>query len=148
MNKYVFISPCKVLEVGQDGFMEEVSPKTITPEFVGTVNDACADSLVNSPNLVSCMWREQVQGRISGINLEFFVKDDKLMLRTEVDSNVEMLPEQIEAIKLCLAGQYSDGWGEGFEQRPITHNGRVYFVSTWFYGETKWELQQVPRFTA
>lgn len=145
MNKYVFISPCKAHEVNLDGFMEEVSPESITPEFVGAVNEACADSLVNSPNLVSCMWRESIQGKISGINLEFFAKDDKLMLRTEVKSNAEMLPEQIEAIKHCLAGQYSDGWGEGFEQRPIPYNSKAYFVSTWFYGETKWELLQLTK---
>lgn len=40
----------------------------------------------------------------------------------------KLTPEELEELKEYASGQYSDGWGEGAEQRPRqTSNGELYF---------------------
>lgn len=50
------------------------------------------------------------------------------MFRVEVAAQSDM---PIEEMKEWLSGQYSDGWGEGFEQHPINLNNLDVYVSTW-----------------
>ena len=38
---------------------------------------------------------------------------------------------ELEALRSELSGQASDGWGEGFEQRPISTSGGDILVSFW-----------------
>ena len=46
-----------------------------------------------------------------------------------------------------LSGQYSDGWGEGFEQRPISVGDQELYVSFWNDGA--WSIQtEQERFEA
>ena len=55
-----------------------------------------------------------------------------------------------EQTVLCnyISGQYSDGWGEGFEQHPITIGGEDYYISFWncddFYLKTEDLVFQSP----
>lgn len=53
--------------------------------------------------------------------------------------------EELSALKSYCAGQYSDGWGEGFEQRPrATCDGDLYvhfWQSEGFFLKTKRELE-------
>ena len=45
---------------------------------------------------------------------------------------VAMSDTNVEAIKDFLSGQYSDGWGEGFEQKENkTYGGISYYIHTW-----------------
>lgn len=57
-------------------------------------------------------------------------------------------PEELAELKEYCAGQYSDGWGEGAEQRPRqTSNGELYFhfwKSKGFYMRTAEEMGFVP----
>ena len=49
----------------------------------------------------------------------------------EVKSHGSLSEKELEAVKDYWSGQESDGWGEGFEQRPIqTEEGELY-VSFW-----------------
>lgn len=53
----------------------------------------------------------------------------------EVKSNGELSPAELDALTEEWCGQESDGWGEGFEQRPIkTDDGELY-VSFWNAGK-------------
>ena len=62
-----------------------------------------------------------------------------------------LTPEQLNELKETCIGQYADGWGEGFEQRPRqTSEGELY-VYFWqgnnsFFLRTAQEmgLEQVP----
>lgn len=73
--------------------------------------------------------------------------DGSLYGRVEVTSTAPLTPEESEAMKDWICGQNSDGFGEGFEQRPIeTVNGDLY-VHFWssdpdYFIATEEELDQ------
>ncbi len=58
---------------------------------------------------------------------------------------------ELSALKDYCAGQYADGWGEGFEQRPrATESGDLYvhfWQSKGFFLKTKQELEHVHQLT-
>lgn len=73
--------------------------------------------------------------------------DGSLYGQVEVTSTAPLTPEESEAMKDWICGQNSDGFGEGFEQRPIeTVNGDLY-VHFWssdpdYFIATEKELDQ------
>ena len=52
----------------------------------------------------------------------------------------ELTPEELTILKEYLGGQASDGWGEGFEQRPIEVDGGELYVHLWSM-EDNWDIQ-------
>jgi len=60
--------------------------------------------------------------------------DGKLWGVTEVQSYGKLTQAELDEVTSELTGQFSDGWGEGFEQRPIdTPDGELY-LSFWDAG--------------
>ena len=51
----------------------------------------------------------------------------------------ELSPQELDQLKGFLAGQASDGWGEGFEQREITVDGGDLYVHFW--SDDNWSIQ-------
>lgn len=65
----------------------------------------------------------------------------------EVQSRGNLTDAELEAVKKEWCGQESDGWGEGFEQRPIETEDGELFVSFWnpgssFFITTEQNLKQ------
>lgn len=50
---------------------------------------------------------------------------------TEVQTRGTLSPSELAELTDWLAGQFSDGWGEGFEQREIKVDGGELYVSFW-----------------
>lgn len=72
--------------------------------------------------LVSAVWSvEEIDGVLYG--------------RIDCRSAVAFTEEEIEALKDGISGQNSDGFGEGFEQRPIETDEGDMYVSFWNSGD-------------
>lgn len=66
----------------------------------------------------------------SGGYLSFKYEDGKLWSITEYESTRILSEIELEELKSYTQGQWSDGIGEGFEQRPCT--SRDEYISPWF----------------
>lgn len=74
----------------------------------------------------------------------FIQKSNGLYAVAELTLSVEQLtPELEEELKDRVLGQFSDGWGEGFEQNPYRYGGEEYFISAYVieFAPIKMELE-------
>ena len=63
---------------------------------------------------------------------------------TTVKSYGKLNDEDLSELLEEITGQYSDGWGEGFEQREFRFDGQKYYLSFWnsedFYIKSEREM--------
>jgi hypothetical protein len=64
--------------------------------------------------------REGIYDVITSIKPKVSIVGKELMATTEIITSEELDVQDIEDLKDYLLGQYADGWGEGFEQNPVT----------------------------
>lgn len=143
-------------------YMEQIrlfSPLTAEMYFKNDWGDVSNESEEVSPAELCC-YEDQVQEQILKEHIESegdrglaVYLDNQLLARKiccmnptveswhgelwgvlEVQSYGDLSEKELEAVKEYWCGQESDGWGEGFEQRPIqTSEGELY-VSFWNSG--------------
>lgn len=113
--------------------IEEALEREQNPDF--DMADYITDHPTANEKLVSAVWSvEEIDGVLYG--------------RIDCRSAVAFTPEEIEALKDGISGQNSDGFGEGFEQRPIQTDEGDMYVSFWSSGDdyfirTKEEMDEV-----
>ena len=62
-----------------------------------------------------------------------------IMCRTTCIADAELPPGLIHHLTDYVTGQFSDGWGEGFEQQEFEiSNSEVFYASFWNDG--KWSI--------
>jgi len=61
------------------------------------------------------------------IDSEAFVQDNQLIV--EIETKKKLTKKQIVNLTEEISGQCSDGWGEGFEQQELYHDGHDMYVS-------------------
>lgn len=75
------------------------------------------------------------------------IRDDFYGVIT-VKSYGELSKTELAELSDEITGQLSDGWGEGFEQHPVTIGGEDYYISFWncddFYLKPESEVFQSP----
>lgn len=113
--------------------IEEALERDQNPDF--DMAEYVTDHPTAKEKLVSAVWSvEEIDGVLYG--------------RIDCRSAVSFTPEEIEALKDGICGQNSDGFGEGFEQRPISTDEGDMYVSFWhsgddYYIRTKEEMDEV-----
>ena len=100
--------------------IEEALEREQNPDF--DMATYITDHPTANDKLVSAVWSvEEIDGVLYG--------------RIDCRSAVAFTEEEIEALKDGISGQNSDGFGEGFEQRPIETDEGDMYVSFWNSGD-------------
>ena len=79
-------------------------------------------------------------------NLRF----DNIYMLTTVVAKEELSEKEIKEVKDYISGQFSDGWGEGFEQREIEvkpgYGGKGYeiYASPWSFDDN-WYIERIEK---
>ena len=79
---------------------------------------------------------EALEQKIYSMNPTVEIWQGELWGVLEVKSHGELSPSELSALTEEWCGQESDGWGEGFEQRPIKTEDGELFVSFWNPGSS------------
>ena len=74
---------------------------------------------------------DEVREHLVSIITSVAVQDGKLCGCTAITYRQDLSEHQWNALFRDIAGQYSDGWGEGFEQRDIEVDGGILNVHFW-----------------
>ena len=75
----------------------------------------------------------QIDEKINSIKLDITLVDEELGCVTIIELNEDctLTEKELGIIKGYMEGQMSDGFGEGFEQQPITIGDNEVYVSLW-----------------
>jgi hypothetical protein len=79
-----------------------------------------------------------IDKKVHAITNDVAVHNGGLFGVTILALNKPLIPSEFDVLKEYITGQFSDGWGEGFEQRPIKTEEGELFVSFWGY--PNWQL--------
>ena len=74
---------------------------------------------------------ESIHGKIQSAVVTIENKDGILYGCTKLELNEFLSQEELQEFTEYITGQYSDGWGEGFEQRDIKVDGGTMNVHFW-----------------
>ena len=89
---------------------------------------------------------ESVNQKVVSLKPTVEIVHGKLYGVAECEVKEFLTKEEMSTLKSYCSGQYSDGWGEGFEQRPrATADGDLYvhfWQSEGFFLKTKQELER------
>jgi hypothetical protein len=117
-----------------DDFNYTPTPVSTAAPYADEINQAIAGSLaMETPGGLMDYWRGSDSVKQKVVSLKPYVEfiNGELMGVCDMVCKAGLMPHELAEIKGYLRGQYSDGWGEGFEQRLIkTPDGELY-ISFW-----------------
>ncbi len=122
---------------------EELTGRELTP-YAGNIQTAlAAEQLPEEQERGLMRWYDKndtLSWKVRSAKFDVEEKDGVLwgIADCRIDSPLE--GEELQQLVSYLSGQASDGWGEGFEQRPIFLNEEELYVHLW--QERDWEISQ------
>lgn len=165
--QYKFISPLNgVISVAHTGEQWDTLDDELL-DYKDEITKACREYLDEPTGLAKYIWENEgeIHDKVKDIQITVEIIKGKLMGVAYVKSE-QLSAQGVDALKGYLEGQYSDGWGEGFEQHPVTewrdtvdyeeydeerdeyYTESAYtkfelYVSFWFYGKSwkPWKLE-------
>jgi len=75
--------------------------------------------------------KDSIKEKVTKLELSVVLKDKELMGCAEVTIKAPLNRWEMNQLENYLTGQYSDGWGEGFEQQDISVEDGVINVHFW-----------------
>ncbi len=130
------VSPLRVsaFDPEIDEFNYTPTPVSTAAPYADEINQAIAGSLATeTPRGLMDYWdgSDAVGEKVVSLKPSIDFVDGELMGLCDMACKDGLTPGELAEVKDYLSGQYSDGWGEGFEQRPIkTPDGELY-ISFW-----------------
>ena len=103
----------------------------------GEINDALKEYTANDENDMVAYYNEDdgVKEKLTSAVWSVELYGSRLFGRIDCGLKEALTAEETEALRDWLAGQCSDGLGEGFEQQPIDTMDGELFVSFWNSGD-------------
>lgn len=101
------------------------------------INDALKEYTANDENDMAAYYNEDdgIKEKLTSAVWSVELHGGRLFGRIDCSLKEPLVAEETENLREWIAGQCSDGLGEGFEQQPIdTEDGKLY-VSFWHSGE-------------
>ena len=74
---------------------------------------------------------EKCRDKVYSIKPDVEMRDNHIMGVAVIKMTKPLNEEELESLKDYVSGQFSDGWGESFEQHEIQVSGRDIYVHFW-----------------
>lgn len=92
--------------------------------------------------------KDSLREKVTKLELSVVLKDEELMGCAEVTIKAPLNRWEMNQLENYLTGQYSDGWGEGFEQQDIPVEDGILNVHFWNSEHFRMDiLHQIPGLT-
>ena len=136
-------SPIVVEEYdSENGDNYEIDPGYYFNDIRNKIRDDLSDC--RERGLAKYFWRdEKCREKVYSIKPDIERVNDKVMGVAVIKLTKPLNDTELKSLKDYVTGQYSDGWGEGFEQHEIYSNGNEIYVHFWndtdFYIHTEEE---------
>ena len=146
------ISPLKVKTYDQDSGCDDSLSMTHAACYRHYINSAISEYMMDEERERGLMnWYDRsdsINNKVYSAFPSVEVIDRKLMGVTTLRIRGELTNEEQKALNDYLTGQYSDGWGEGFEQQEISTGDRdcpEIYVSFWNSEDFGFTVEDEPQ---
>lgn len=120
---YIATAPIR-FTVSPTQYGEPYDDNEIGPSFFSQLKDAVSSSMsemgpTGLAQYIDSKYNKLEEGLINSIIVDVELQGNKVISKTIIKASRELTDEEIESLKDYISGQFSDGWGEGFEQQAI-----------------------------